>query len=322
MKKSMITCLFIAASTFSVSAFSATGEYWEITSKMEMEGMPFAMPGTTTKVCVAKGAEKDPRQSAPNKDCEMSDVKTTGNKSSWKVRCNHDGGITEGTGELTYSKDSYQGKMLMKSTSHGELMTMNMALSGKRIGGSCEPGEEVKAMQKQACDTTGYTAKEWIGNADRFLNDSSPCTGKKNELCKAVSKDAPKDTDIYLLLMQMDQIRGGTIAKSCRLNMASITHSICGTMNEDNFDKLSQSCPAEAKKIMEARREKSQEGREFSGRSYSDSSGGQAASGSGSESGSGSGSASNSGSNSGSGTNNPAGKLLDSAKKLKGLFGF
>jgi hypothetical protein len=141
MKKPIITCLFFAASTFSVSAFSATGEYWEATSKMEMEGMPFAMPATTRKVCVAKGSERDPRQSAPNKDCKMSDINFSGNKTSWKIRCNHDGNITEGTGEFTHGSDSYQGKMLMKSTSHGELMTMTMALSGKRIGGSCEPGE-------------------------------------------------------------------------------------------------------------------------------------------------------------------------------------
>ncbi len=141
MKRTLNTCLILAASTFVTSAFAASGQYWEVTSKMEMQGMPFAMPGTTTKVCVAKGAEKDPRQSAPNKDCEMSDIKFSGNKTSWKVRCNHDGEITDGTGEFTHSSDSYQGRMQMKSTSHGELMTMTMDLSGKRIGGSCEPSE-------------------------------------------------------------------------------------------------------------------------------------------------------------------------------------
>ncbi len=139
MKKIIPTCLILAASTFTTSAFGASGEYWEVTSKMEMEGMPFAVPGTTMKVCIAKGAEKDPRQAAPNKDCTMTDVKYAGNKTSWKVHCNHDGDITDGTGEFTHSSDSYQGKMHMQSNSHGQSMSMNMALSGKRIGGSCEP---------------------------------------------------------------------------------------------------------------------------------------------------------------------------------------
>jgi hypothetical protein len=120
-----------------------------------------------------------------------------------------------------------------------------------------------------------------------------------------VSSEAPKDADAYLTLVQIDQMRGGLIAKSCKLKMASITHSICATMNEKNFDQLSQSCPAEAKKIMEAKRkrEQSQAGRSFSGRSFSSAS-----------------ASSKPASNSGS--SNPTNQLLDSAKKLKGLFGF
>lgn len=271
---------------------------------MEMEGMPFAMPATTRKVCVAKGSEKDPRQSAPDKDCEMSDVNFSGNKTSWKVRCNHNGDITDGTGEFTHSSDGYQGMMNMQSKSHGESMTMKMALSGKRIGGSCEPGEEIKAIQKQACDTPGYTAMEWVGSADRFLRNTSLCPGKKEELCDAVSKDAPKNADVFKALMQADQYNGGLIAKSCKLDMVSITNSICGTVNEGNFESMAQFCPAEAKKIMEARREQSNSsGRSFSGRSYSSaSSGSQPAA--------------------GSSSSNPANSLLDSAKKLKGMFGF
>ncbi len=37
-------------------AVAAPGEYWEVTVKMEMPGMPFAMPATSTKICIAKGA--------------------------------------------------------------------------------------------------------------------------------------------------------------------------------------------------------------------------------------------------------------------------
>lgn len=301
MKKPMIICLFFAATTFAVSAFSATGEYWEVTSRMEMEGMPFAMPATTRKVCVAKGSEKDPRQSAPNKDCEMTDVKFSGNKTSWKVRCDHNGDITEGTGEFTHGSDSYQGTMHMKGNSHGRAMDMTMALSGKRVGGSCEPGEEVKAAQKQACETPGFTATEWIGSADRFLRDTSLCPGKKEELCDAVGRDAPRNTDVYQALVQAEKYNGGLIAKSCKLNMASITDSICGSVNENNFESMAQFCPAEAKNIMEARREREQSN--SSGRSYSSaSSSNQPAA--------------------GSSSSNPANPLLDSAKKLKGLFGF
>lgn len=60
MKKTFIACLVFAVSAFPAIAFSATGEYWEITSKMEMPGMPFAMPAQTVKVCMPPGGRKIP----------------------------------------------------------------------------------------------------------------------------------------------------------------------------------------------------------------------------------------------------------------------
>jgi hypothetical protein len=194
-----------------------------------------------------------------------------------------------------------------------------MALSGKRIGGSCEPGAEAKAMQQQACATPGYTTAAWIESAEHFLRNTSMCPGKKDELCSAVRKDAPKDPDVYQLLLQAEDSNGGLIAKSCKLDMASITSSICAKVTDSNVQGLSKSCPAEAKKIMEARRKNAQS---FSGDKVKSaaSPGIDTAVKSGTDPTSGSSSSASSDSDSKSA--NPAGQLLDSAKKLKGMFGF
>lgn len=304
MRKLIASSMILAALTYSGLAAAEPGEYWEVTSKMEMEGMPFAMPGTTMKVCIAKGSVGDPRKSAPSKDCTMSDVKFSGNKTSWKVHCNHNGDISDGTGEFTHTPDSYKGNMHMTSTSHGEKMDMNMALSGKRIGGACDTGEmaaqaeaQKKAIMGMACDTSGYGPKEWVASGERFLRDTSMCPGKKDELCKEVKDSAPQDSDVYSTLIELEKTNGKLIEKSCKLNMASITHSICGKVNDKNVDELSPYCPAEAKRVMEERRKRADaEGRSFSGHSSSSSS---------SESG-----------------NSPTNQLLDTANKLKGLFGF
>ncbi|HEX5364787.1 MAG TPA: DUF3617 family protein, partial [Gallionella sp.] len=66
------------------AAYAEPGEWWEIASKTEMPGMPFSMPATTTRICVAKGAADDPRQSVQDKECKMTDIKKSGNKTSWK----------------------------------------------------------------------------------------------------------------------------------------------------------------------------------------------------------------------------------------------
>lgn len=138
MKKILFASLACAAGLVSTAALGAPGEYWEITSKMEMAGMPMVMPATTVKVCIAKGGERDPRHSAPSKDCELSDVKVSGNKSSWKMRCKQNGEIMTGSGEMTGNSDKSEGTLRMSGKSGGQDMAMTFKHQGKRIGGSCE----------------------------------------------------------------------------------------------------------------------------------------------------------------------------------------
>lgn len=146
MKITFIACFTFAASLFSAAAFSETGEYWEITSKMEMPGMPMAMPAQTMKVCIPPGGEKDPkRMQDKNRDCEMTDVKTSGNSSSWKGKCSGNGTTMNMSGEATYERDSYRGTMVMTGKSQGHDMNMKTMFSGKKVGGSCDTGAQAKA---------------------------------------------------------------------------------------------------------------------------------------------------------------------------------
>lgn len=120
-------------------ALAEPGEYWEITQKMEMPGMPMAMPESTTKVCLPKGGESDPRQSMrdPQSQCEMTDLVAQGNKTTWKMRCNNDGEIMTGSGEVTSSPNAYQGVMHLAGKSGGMAINMTQHYRGKKIGGTC-----------------------------------------------------------------------------------------------------------------------------------------------------------------------------------------
>lgn len=217
MKKLFAVCLAFVACMFSVAAIAATGEYWEITTKMDMPGMPFAMPATTQKICIGKGNEKDPRQSAKNKDrdCEMTDVKFSGNKTSWKMRCNNNGEVMTGVGEQTTTANSYQGTLHLSGKSDGESMNMTQTYSGKRVGGACDTDEMMKKVTGQMCDTSQlHSTSEWIYGADRFLAKDTPCTDKKAQLCDRVRKDAPSDANTYFSLVQHDSNNAGVqIAK-------------------------------------------------------------------------------------------------------------
>jgi hypothetical protein len=109
---------------------------WETTVKMEMAGMSMQMPEMKNTNCVtAEQLQKDPATGLPNmaqdprSGCKVSDYKTTGNTVSWKMACPAPASST-GTGELTFSGDTFTGTMKMSSP--GGEMTMKMA--GKRLG--------------------------------------------------------------------------------------------------------------------------------------------------------------------------------------------
>jgi len=328
-RTTILATLTFLSSVLCPPVYAAPGEYWEVTTKMEMPGMPFAMPATTQKTCIPKGKENDPGATSGDKDCQMTDVKTVGNKTSWKARCDHNGEVMIGSGEQSTSADGYEGKMQLAGKSGGQDMNMNMAFSGKRLGGSCDSEEMVKKMQSQTCDSSHLkTTSDWIASAGMYLSKESPCPGKKEELCSRVRKDAPIDAEVYSALVQSNTHSNTNIAQDCGIDMAATTTAICKTLNSKNIQKLSPYCPTEAKAHREDERRKACEGRSYtassraedfkkcmSGNDMSDSQGDSAPeanmpneaslpSGAGKPS-----------------SDNPAAEVLESAKKLKGMFG-
>ncbi len=106
---------------------------WEITSKMEMPGMPMAMPATTTKHCYTKAEVKDQKKMiSTDKNCTVTDLKSSGDKVTWKMKCTgqHPGTFS---GETVFSGDSYDSTMKMES-SGGKGGAMTMKVKGKRVG--------------------------------------------------------------------------------------------------------------------------------------------------------------------------------------------
>lgn len=270
MNKYFTAILVMMISMLGAVAYAAPGEYWEISSKMEIPGMPFAMPATTTKVCIVKGGESDPRKTSGDKNCQMSDIKTVGNKVSWKARCDHNGEIMTGIGEQTATSNSYAGKMQLSGKSGGRDVDMNMAFNGKRIGGACDSEEMLIKAKAQMCDTSAYDSTVvWIHSADHIFTN---CADQRKKLCDIVRKDVSKDVQTYAMLLQHDQQpKSASIAKECKLDMAATTKTICKGLNGNNYQQLSAYCPAEAKVYREERRRKACEGRSYTGKTSAES---------------------------------------------------
>jgi len=117
-------------------------ELWEMTFKMEMEGMPMAMPSQTSKVCMEAG-KTEAAVPKGDSDCRMSNVKHSGSKTSFRMECTQPEKMT-GTGEITRTKDRMSGTISLK----GDDMNMKQTFSGRRIG-SCDAKTHAQSQRQE-----------------------------------------------------------------------------------------------------------------------------------------------------------------------------
>lgn len=104
------------------------GDEWELKTTMEMPGMPFAIPPTVTRQCIEdKGV---PYQGKSDEKCETVYKNVSGNTLKWQVVCTGKDGKMEMTGESTYTGNTMDSKVKMKSQ-HGD---MSMHMTGKKLG--------------------------------------------------------------------------------------------------------------------------------------------------------------------------------------------
>jgi hypothetical protein len=108
------------------------GELWEVTTKVEIPGMPMAMPAQTQRKCLPK-TRKDDDLIPTTEGCRTSDVKRAGNKVTFNIACTGTDPMI-GTGEINSLPASYDGRMHLKGKAGEETMEMTHTFSGKRVG--------------------------------------------------------------------------------------------------------------------------------------------------------------------------------------------
>jgi len=134
--------LLIAALTLPpTAAAQGKDDLWEVTTRMEMPGMPpgMSMPAQTSRVCVAKSGKDDdyvPRR----ENCRVLDSKRTGSTLAYRMACTGKDPM-DVAGEMTFGTNSYQGRMLMSGKMEGQPMEMTQTYSGKRVGDCTAPAK-------------------------------------------------------------------------------------------------------------------------------------------------------------------------------------
>ncbi|HEY2337024.1 MAG TPA: DUF3617 family protein [Burkholderiales bacterium] len=163
---------------FSFSAAAAdTGALWEITSQMNMPGMPAGMGARTNRVC--QGDDPERQQGKERSDCKVTDKKTTATRTQLTLVCKDGGTMTI---DQTYNaaRTEFKGVMAMKS-SKGDV-TINT--TGRKVG-TCDAVAERKArdakmddMKKQVVAGQAAAAASMKDANDRQIKQCSEALEK------------------------------------------------------------------------------------------------------------------------------------------------
>jgi len=207
-------------------------ELWDVTMKMEMPGMPMAMPAQTFQSCLKKDRAKE--DGIPKQDnCKVTDVKTVGNKVSFAMECTGKDPMT-GRGEITPTPTSYDGRMQMKSTGRGEQMEMTQTFSGKKVGACTDESQKmVASMQAQGASELAKVCADATEKLyyQFFFDAGSPCESRRKAFCDTVGglgRDMrePAAFKAVVAKSSMDAVQGSF--KACNVNLAETSKVACG----------------------------------------------------------------------------------------------
>jgi len=134
----LFTLSLMLTSATALAAPPMNAGMWEITTRMEMPGMPAQIPPMTMRHCYTAEELAKPGAGVPQSrnDCKVENLNQTAKSTSWRVSCDGPRGKMTGDGNIQFSDGtSYQGtmKMTMEQGPAGP-MQMTQTYQGRRVG--------------------------------------------------------------------------------------------------------------------------------------------------------------------------------------------
>ena len=130
---SSVVFIFLCAGFVSADPDVKEGK-WEITTKVEMSGMPGGIPPQTMTQCITKkNMVTEPEQKNPN--CKMVNSNVSGDTVSWAMTCKEKDRDMESKDLITYKGEKFSGVINSMMTQKGQQsVKMTAQMTGRRIG--------------------------------------------------------------------------------------------------------------------------------------------------------------------------------------------
>ena len=204
------------------AAAQDTGELWEITSQMNIPGMPAGMGGQTQRVCQGDDPARRAANDKDQKDCKVTDKKQTATRLQVTMACKQ--GTMTIDQQYNAARTEFKGSMKM-NTKDGDF-TINT--TGRKVG-ACnvqqaakERDEKTAAMKKQGELAMAQGAAAQKQYADTLIKQCTTAVDNMNWAGLGVYGQCYRKTDDAKCKSEMqtsNQINP-EIAKSCNARAA------------------------------------------------------------------------------------------------------
>ncbi|HEY3074503.1 MAG TPA: DUF3617 family protein [Burkholderiales bacterium] len=273
-------CLALACASMSGAGAAGNDELWEITSQMNMPGMPAGMGARTAQVCTEKGDQKK-AMTQGNDKCKVTDLKQSGNSVHMAMSCPEGDAVMDTT--YNAARTEYKGTMKMTSRQGEMTMTMN----GRKVG-SCDAKQAQKERDAEMAATSAQIERSQAQSAamlakmqDDQIKECAEAvetmqvkklglyercnSGKEHaEACASQLKSEHSKRSATACMANAAEyckryqtMEGFTKAKgsedgaaTCKLSSATLKASFCPRAAQtENLAFLGRFCPVEAKPI-------------------------------------------------------------------------
>jgi hypothetical protein len=124
--------LILAACSSSPKGPNLKEGRWEITSKIEVTNIPFAVPPVTYSQCLTKADFiPKPQETDSGTPCDITHSEVNGDTVNWTLTCSSPQGKSITKGSITYKGDSFDGRVTMQGSG---MPNMTQIMEGRRTG--------------------------------------------------------------------------------------------------------------------------------------------------------------------------------------------
>jgi hypothetical protein len=288
--KTTTSVILAGALSLPLASFAAgSDDLWEVTTQMNMPGMPAGMGTNTQQQCYEKDMRKNVTGRKGTEECKVTDFKESGNKLTITMSCpKNRSAVMEYV--FNPARTEYKGTMRMKDG--GQEILMNM--SGRKVG-TCDvqkarsereqarseregqiaamkaQSDAARAQGEQAMKRSNEAQIAECGKAVEAMDFGKlgmygRCYRKSDDTCKSVMSSYAKTypevqsactakTAEYCKRYQTQEgfaKAGGdkSAAESCGLSADKVRASLCpGALKTESLDFLGRYCPNEAKPL-------------------------------------------------------------------------